>query len=629
MLGGYMGKLLYVDLTKGEMGEGSLNEETARKYIGGYGLGAKVLLERMPPHADPLGPDNILGFTTGPLTGTRAIVGSRYTLVGKSPLTGGWGDANSGGYVGPALKAAGYDAVFFSGISPKPVYLLIENGSASLCDARGLWGKDFKETENVLQREHGKDTRIACIGPSGEKKALIACVMSSGWRAAGRSGLGAVMGAKRLKAIAVKGSMPIPLADKDWVSELRRIYRKQMTGWAVEDLMKYGTAGGVEGAARSGDGPIKNWAGIPEDVSNVDNISDDEVIKYEYKKHGCWGCITPCGGFVRVPEGPYAVDGYKPEYETLAAFGFMCLNENVESIIKVNDICNRAGLDTISTGSTIAFAIECYENGILTKEDTGGLELTWGNHAAIVAMANKIARREGLGDILADGVRRAAERIGKGAEKYAVHVGGQEPGLHDPKYYPTMAAAFRLDGTPGRHTQWLTWHIQGDADFLSQLGITKPEGGKFDYLGHGPAIKRLADIGHFTNVVGVCWFQFGSMPAQYLADFMQAVTGWDFTLEEAYVVGERAAQLRHAFNLREDLNPFQVPIHPRIVGQPPTTRGPNAGVTIDVEGLGRDFAAVMSWDPVSAIPSKERLDSLGLGWVYVALARQGLYGVEM
>jgi len=614
MAGGYMGRILLVNLSTGKAESEPLAEDTARKYVGGYGLGAKVLLDHTTAGLDPLGPGNILGFTTGPLTGTPAIVGSRYTVVGKSPLTGGWGDANSGGYFGPALKKAGYDAVFFSGAADRPLYLVIDDGKASLRDASHLWGKDSNETEDILKAEVGRKAEIACVGQAGEKKALIACVMNNKGRAAGRSGLGAVMGARNLKAIAVLGDQEIPLADKELANRLRRSYLRKMTGWAVGDAKKYGTCGGTADVARSGDGPIKNWGGAAPDVPTVDNISDDDVVKYEYKKFACWRCVTGCGGLGNVPDGPYAVkDGHKPEYETLASFGFYCLNDNVESIWKANEICNRAGLDTISAGAVIGFAIECYENGILTKADTDGIELTWGNHAAIIAMLEKIARGEGLGAVLAQGVKRAAEQIGKGAERFAVHVGGQEPGMHDPKFTPGLALTFRVDATPARHTQGEAYMFDGEGWFLESLGIKKPEGGKLAYAGHGETFYKLAMATHFLNISGLCMFQFGSMSAQYMPDFMQAVTGWDYSMDEVFKAGERAAQARHIFNLREGINVLKLPVHPRILGQPPLTYGPNAGVTIDVERLSRDFAEAMAWNPETAVPSAQRLGALGIG----------------
>ena len=620
MAGGYMGKLLFVDLSSGSIKEEALDQDVARKYLGGYGLGAKVLFDRMKPGADPLGPDNILGFVTGPLTGTPALVGSRYQVVGKSPLTGGWGDANSGGYFGPGLKAAGIDAVFFSGISPKPVYLLIDNGKAELKDASSLWGKDCYETDDLLRAEYGKNAQAAYIGPAGEKLALIACVVNDKGRAAGRSGLGAVMGSKKLKAVVAVGDQKVPLADDAKANELRRYYIKNTPKETFANLSDYGTCATTNEVITSGDGPIKNWGGSAVDFPHPDNLSDDDVIKYQKRKFACWHCITGCGGIGDVPEGPFAVkDGHKPEYETLASFGFLSLNENVESVWKANEICNRAGLDTISAGCVVAFAVECYENGIITKEDTGGIDLTWGNSAAIVAMAEQVARREGLGDILADGVKKAAERIGKGSEAFAVHAGGQEPGMHDPKYTPGLALGFKTDASPGRHTQYMPYLVDSPAEKLAPLGVEPAA--KMDYRDKGKLFATLANITHVVNAAGLCLMHMGGFPYTSIAEFMTAVTGEEWTVADLLTAGERIADIRNAFNQREGINPMQVYLHPRIVGQPPLKEGPNKGVTIDADKLAADYAAAMRWDPKTGAPSPERLAELGMEDVAAAIAR--------
>ncbi|MCK5118813.1 MAG: aldehyde ferredoxin oxidoreductase, partial [Candidatus Latescibacteria bacterium] len=300
MTGGYVGKLLFVDLSNGTMKEEALDEALCRDFLGGYGIGAKVLYDRMKPGVDPLGPENILGFMTGPLTGTPALIGSRYVVVAKSPLTGGWGDANSGGVFGPALKAAGYDGVFFTGQSEQPVYLFINEGRAELRDAGALWGKDVVETDDLLTAELGKDAEFAYIGPAGESVSLLACILNDKGRAAGRSGLGAVMGSKKLKALAVKGQMPIPVADEAEAKALRRHYLSALkeNGFA-QLLSEYGTAGITEGSAMSGDSPVKNWAGAgPTDFPTASKISDDAVIAYQEKKFACWHCPIACGGHV-------------------------------------------------------------------------------------------------------------------------------------------------------------------------------------------------------------------------------------------------------------------------------------------------------------------------------------------
>ncbi|MCK4794100.1 MAG: aldehyde ferredoxin oxidoreductase, partial [Desulfobacteraceae bacterium] len=336
---GYIGKLLSVDLTKGELQEEVLSEELCRDFMGGYGIGARILYERMKPKVDPLGPDNLLGFMTGPLTGTPTMCSGRYVIIAKSPLTGTWGDANSGGDFGPNLKFAGFDGVFFTGVSPSPVYLYIENGKPELRDATQLWGKDCLETEDMLTSTHGKGTNVACIGPAGENMSLLAAVINDKGRAAGRAGLGAVMGSKKLKALAVKGTMKVPMADEAKAKELRRKWIPQLQGDGL-NFRDYGTCGLTEASAMCGDSPVKNWAGSgPDDFPTANRISDDAVIAEQEKKYGCWQCPISCGGHMKARPGRASVC-HKPEYETLCMTGALCLNDDLESIIRFNDICN-------------------------------------------------------------------------------------------------------------------------------------------------------------------------------------------------------------------------------------------------------------------------------------------------
>ena len=611
MAGGYMGKdgtakILFVDLSSGKMKDELFGEDILRKFIGGYGLAAKIMYDRQKPGVDPLGPDNMLGFLTGPLTGTPAIIGSRYVVVGKSPLTGSWGDANSGGYFGPALKFAGYDGVFFTGISEKPVYLFIDEGKPRLLGAKWLWGKDSHETEDLLRGKYGEKTNVACIGPSGEKLSLISCVINDKGRAAGRSGLGAVMGSKRLKAIAVRGDIEVPLADAAKTKQLRRDWAKKVNIGFAEILKKYGTAGITAGASESGDSPAKNWGDAGSEVfPNSSAISDDAVLKYQSKKWPCWQCIIACGGHVKVKSGPFASEGHKPEYETLASYGTMCLNDNFESIVKLNEICNRMGLDTISAGCTVAFAIECYENGLITKEDTGGIELKWGNAQAIVDITEKMATREGFGAVLADGVKIAAEKIGKGAEKYAVHVAGQEVPMHDPKFVPGLGPTYLLDATPARHTQ-------GGEMIAPPAGIELPKFERTEYSGRAESQSILMNLMHLVNAAGLCMFGYISMDVNSMPEFMSSVTGWDYTLDECIETGERIGTLRHAFNLREGHNPLKRDYNGRTFGDPPLSRGPLKGITLDNKTMIKEYLKFMDWNQATTVPSKEKLKKLGL-----------------
>ncbi|MDO8670750.1 MAG: aldehyde ferredoxin oxidoreductase family protein [Dehalococcoidia bacterium] len=605
-----MGKILFVDLSKREITVETPDEKLCYDYLGGYGLGARIIYSREKPGADPLGPDSYLGFTTGPLTGTNAMFGNRYTVVGKSPLTGGWGDANSGGEFGPYLKFAGFDATFFTGASSQPVYLVIKNGEARLGDASHLWGRDCSETEDILKEEHGKEAQVACIGPAGEKLSLISCVMNNKGRAAARSGLGAIMGAKKLKAIVVVGSAEVPVASKEALSSLYRRQLAQLKGPWVESKRKYGTCGSMAAGASRSDAPTMNWSGSARiDFPNAGLISDDNVVKYEAKKYACWRCPLACGGRMKAgDEYDYPEGTHKPEYETLAAFGSNCLNYNLQSIIKANDICNRYGLDTISAGSAIAFCIECYENGVITKVDTGGIEMKWGNHRSIVAMLEKLARREGFGEILADGVAVAARKIGRGAERYAVHAGGQEPGMHDPKLRPGLATAYLMDPTPGRHMTGSA--PDGERPGPRALNLPKLE--PYVYSGKGEAHRKMSAARHVVNAIGMCSFGLVCLEFENVPEALNAVMGTSFTVDDLVTIGERIANLRQAYTVRESGSTRMRTIHGRIIGSPAMTYGPAEGITIDLETQVNDMLDAHCWDRETTKPKKDKLMELGL-----------------
>ena len=604
MVNGFMGKMLWVDLAKKQLKDEALDEKTCRDFLGGYGLGARILFSRQKAGVDPLGPEAILGITTGVLTGTDALGGSRYVMVGKSPLTGGWGDANSGGNVGPYLRFAGYDAVFFTGISAKPVYLYINNGKAELKDAAHLWGKDSFETQDILRAELGKDVEVACIGPSGEKVALISAVMNNKGRAAGRSGLGAVMGSKKLKAIAVKGSMKVPVPDAQKVAEMRKRHLAALGGH-VTMLRDYGTPGIYNQCCKIDDAPTKNWAGVAEiDIPTYTNLGGDPVIAQQERKYGCWRCPISCGGIMKGGSGEYQWEAgaHKPEYETLAMFGSNCLNDNLASIMKANDICNRYGLDTISAGACIAFTIECYENGLITKKDTGGLEMTWGNHKSIVAMTEKLAKREGFGDIIADGVKKAAEKIGKGAEKYAMHAGGEEIAAHDSRGGHSFAIAYGTDPTPGRHTQGGEMHPAGIMPEFDQKALK----------GRGAPHKVGTSFHHVMNSAGSCMFVYSGMGhGDQFIESINALTGWNVTKDELQKTGERINNMRQAFNVREGVKvPWKFP--DRMMGKPPKKVGPRAGITLNASEVFDEYLTALDWDLKTGKPSKKKLQELGL-----------------
>jgi len=649
---GYMGKILWVDLTRKELREEEVSPQIYQDFLGGYGLGVRYLYERMESRKDPLGPENILGFITGPLNHTGALGCGRYTVVAKSPLTGTWGDANSGGHFAPALKASGYDAIFFVGRSPNPVYLYLSEGVKELRDAGHLWGKDTYETEDIISQEVGdKRIRVASIGPAGERLCLISCIINDKGRAAARSGLGAVMGSKNLKAIAVRGKEKTPIASEGRLRELNKKIRDQLAlrPTRLQDIMgkllkpflpllirlkvplpppdaravnqlfhDYGTSGLTATSCEMQDTPIKNWLGVAyQDFPMArcsSKISDDNVIKYQVQKFACASCIVACGGIMEIREGEYALShAHKPEYETAAAFGAMCLNANIESIIMANDICNRYGVDTISAGVTVAFAIECFERGALTKSESEGLELRWGDHRAIIELLKKMVRREGVGEIFADGVRVAAQKIGRGSEQYAIHVLGQEVPMHDPRLSPSFATTYCTDPTPARHTQ-------GGAAFF-EMGFLKPdfyarynipEIKRYDYQNKGRLHVLQSNYMHVINCAGMCLFY----PLMYqdipLIEMINAVTGWELDLDGALKIGERIHTLRHCFNLREGFSPKDFQLPPRAAGIPPLPAGPLKDITIDVDSLVRNFYLEKGWDPETGMPPEQALQELGL-----------------
>jgi aldehyde:ferredoxin oxidoreductase len=374
-----------------------------------------------------------------------------------------------------------------------------------------------------------------------------------------------------------------------------------------------GTPALTAGSALSGDSPVRNWGGSAVDFPDPSPINGEQVIALQEKKYACWRCPIGCGGHMKAGTGEYKWEAgaHKPEYETLCMFGSNCLNDNLDSIMKANDICNRYGLDTISAGASVAFAIECFENGLISVSDTDGLEMTWGNHQSIVAMTDKLARREGFGDILADGVRAAAAKIGKGSDQYAIHIGGQEIPAHDAKFGWHYATSYRLDATPGRHTQ--------SAEGLAPPGVLPAFDGK-SFSGRGAAHKIGSNLNHVMNAAGLCMFMYISLPhGDVITEFINAVTGWNTTMEELLKAGERIANIRHSFNLREGINPLEIKVPPRSLGKPPLTEGPLAGVEVDEDTMVADVLREMDWDGKSAKPSAAKLAELGMSDVADAL----------
>ncbi len=634
----YMGRVLTVDLSSSKIEAEQLADDVYRDYLGGQGLAARILYDRIPAGADPLGPDNILGMLPGLLTGTGSLFSGRWSVVGKSPLTGTWGDANCGGSFAPAIKRCGYDGIFFRGISDKPVYLYVAGGRAELRDASHLWGLDAVEAEQQLIEETRPTAKVALIGPAGENMSLIAGVCNDRGRIAARSGLGAVMGSKRLKAVVLDGHMRIPVHNRAEVKNLSKRcnrwvqfqppfvkgFMTGLTGWllgvlpaamAIDGLLykvilkKWGTAGMNQMSITMGDSPLKNWAGTPKDFGfkQMGPINPDRFTECEEVKYHCYSCPLGCGGICKM-NGRYT-ETHKPEYETVLALGGLCMNEDLDSLFYLNELLNRGGMDSISAGATVAFAIECFEAGLLTMKDTDGLSLTWGNTDAIVTLVHKMIRRDGLGDLLADGSKAAAERIGRGAEKFAVHAGGQEPAMHDSRLDPGFGLHYSVEPTPGRHTlgsqlyyeMFKLWKWDRKLPKASMFYL-KREKYRSDY----DKARSAAAQSKFMNVVnssGLCLFgAFLGVDRIPILEWLNAATGWQRTPEEYLQIGANIQTLKQSFNIKHGVDPWQNRISDRALGLPPLDDGPNAGRSVEVEKMMQDYWQEFGWDRTSGRP---------------------------
>ncbi|HVI40029.1 MAG TPA: aldehyde ferredoxin oxidoreductase family protein [Anaerovoracaceae bacterium] len=607
MLYGYNGKMLFVDLTSGKIEEKELTKELTENFIGGYGIGAKVLYDMMPAGTDPLGPESIMGFVPGLTNGTKAFFGGRYMVVHKSPITGGWNDANSGGYFGPELKKAGFDAVFVVGISEKPVYLWINDGKAEIKDASHLWGMNTKKTWEALKSELGDSKlRVVAIGLAGEHVSLIACPINDGHRAPARGGTGAVMGSKKLKAIAVRGTGEIPVANPEKIVEVNlQVPSILKDNPGAQAYTVYGTGVATVGSALSGDSPVKNWSGVgvvDYGEENAQKVSPFTLDRYKTKKYNCSNCPLGCGAEYEVNDCRWPIGKTdRPEYETASAFGSNMLCNEGDVVIKCNEICNTYGLDTISAGMTIAWAMECYNEGILSKDELDGIDLTWGNGDAIVAIMQKMADGEGCGKILANGSAFAAKYFGKGKE-YLQTASGIELPCHDPRFAPGLARMYQYDPTPGRH-------VKGG---IGQLHLYNAQpGDKYDYNGTGQLDAGVAAAIEIVNAAGFCMLDSMGFPPNAHNDYIEAITGMKFNDEISYITGLRILTLRQAFNVREGIKPSDMTLSQRAIGKPPLTAGPLKGIIVDDDLLARNFFETVGWDMETGKPYLETLQKLG------------------
>ena len=559
---GYAGRLLRVDLSAGKTWVEPLEESRARRYLGGRGLGARILLDEVPKGCDPLGPQNRLVFAMGPLAGTFAPGSGRFVVIAKSPATDGFGEAYTGGFVAHELKYAGYDGIVVQGKAPELVYLAITNDKVEIRPAGRLAGRGTLETEEKIKQELDEsEARIISIGLAGEKGVRFACVMNDTDRAAGRTGLGAVMGAKNLKAIAIRGTGKVTLADakafrEHALADLAKIRKHPWLGDTPMSAGALGTAGGVEDLSNMGILPTRNWE--TGTWAYADRISGTGMKKTILIGHrACQACPVGCTRVVQVADGPFG--GVRPEYggpeyETVAAFGSLCENSNIESIALLNQKCNVYGLDTISAGTAIAFAMECFEHGLLTEKKIG-FPLAWGDATAMVRLLDMIARREGIGDLLAEGTRRAAAQIGAGAAQFAVEVKGLEFGMHEARGKKGLAISYATAPRGADHMEGFHDPMVAGPNAWPELGITEPMD-RFTLEGKPRAVRLSEDYTSFINSLPICSFM--SLPiagvhnTKEITGLLAAATGWsDLTFEEEMAIGERAYNLARAFTVRE------------------------------------------------------------------------------
>ncbi len=655
---GFHGKALFVDLTTRSHRVEAIDPQVYRDFLGGYGLGAWLMWKHYPAGTDPLDPASCFAICSGMLTGLHAPFSGRIQIVGKSPLTNTWGDSNSGGSVCIHLRKAGYDALVVTGRATEPSLLVIRDGEVSVEPAAELWGKEVPETFDALKTRFGgkRDVGVSAIGPAGEKQLRIASVMNDRYHAFGRQGFGAVYGSKNLKAIVVAGTGTVPVAKPDeFKAVCKRItdeYKRDLgvvariiawflkaktwLGWFYRAAAKLGaklqspqasmrrafaqrgTTLAVALSVENGDAPIKNWKGVgPRDfpMKRSMKIDGGAVEKIVSKKLSCGDCPMPCKGIVRVKSRGLS-DVRRPDYETLVGFGANLLNDDLELVTACHDACNRLGIDALSSSATLGWVCEAVERGILTPADLDGVDMRWGNGEGALALTIKMGTGEGCGAWLGNGVKRAAEHVGKGSDEFAVHVHGGEPAYHDTRFTSLMGVTYVADPTPGRHTAGsASWNETFGTGLSLPKGADKKEWNiKWKGTeGKGKAQAHHSNAHQAMNGLGLCMFTnlTGTLPYTAL---LNAATGWDYTDAKLLECGERIQNLRAAFNRREGIKPadFNIPTRLKGEGDGNLDAGPLKGVRVPLPVLRDDYYAAMHWNKTTGHVSRQRAEQLGI-----------------
>ncbi len=635
---GYHGKILHVNLTTGEMSVEQPDEAFYRKYGGGSALAMYYLLREMPAGADPLGPDNVLVLALSALTGAPISGQSRMTAAAKSPLTGAVGDSQCGGFWPAELKFAGFDAVVIKGQAAQPVYLWIHDGQYELRDASHLWGKVTGEAEAAIRQELGDDKiEVLQVGPAGERGVRFAAIMNMSNRANGRTGMGAVMGSKNLKAVAVRGKLRPSLADSQALNRLAKWGAAALPESGIAGLSKYGTAETTGVNQTLGTLPAYNYnSGVFDQWEAIDGTTMYDTIlrgaargtQHQDGRDTCYACTVRCKRVAEITEGPYQVDPHYggPEYETTSTFGNYCGISDLPAIARANQLCNMYGMDTISCGATIAWAFECWAEGKLTAADTDGLDLSWGNAASMVRLVEMIGKREGFGDILAEGSERAAKHIGRGTEEFLITSKGQEAPAHMPQVKRSLgiiyaANPFGADHQSSEHDPAVTDDFEGYAERLAMMGFHQQQPGR----SLTDEVIRFAVETQFMysalDSLNLCQFVFGPAWQLYGPDHfveaVRAITGWDVDLAELQTIGARRLNMLRAFNAREGLDRKADKLPEKFF-----KRALKGGVSDGLKWERDEFEAALDkyyalngWDVATGIPTRARLEALDLGWV--------------
>jgi aldehyde:ferredoxin oxidoreductase len=634
---GYHGKILRVDLNTSELNVEEPNEEFYRKYMGGSGLNLYYLLKEAKAGTDPFSAENILALSVGVTTGTPISGQSRLTATAKSPLTGAIGDSQSGGMFPAKMKFAGFDAMVIKGKAANPVYLVLDNGKAEIRDASNLWGKITGEVQESIQKEFGDDKiEVLQIGPAGEKQVRFAALINMCNRANGRTGMGAVMGSKNLKAIAVRGDMKPEVAEKDALNALVRWGAKTFPNSNVTALGKYGTSGIVSAQNDVGGLPTYNFnSGVFDGSESINGVTlyesflagSDEGKQESKGRDTCFGCIIRCKRVVEIVEGPYRVNPLYggPEYETIAAIGSYCGIDNLSAICKANELCNQYGLDTISCGATIAWAMESFEAGIISKSDTGGMEIKFGDADTMVKLVQMIGERKGFGDMLAEGSQRAAKKLG--GSKFLITCKSQEAPAHMPHVKRSLGLIYAVNPFGADHQSsdhdvfYDPDQFAGFKDRFSLLGLTTPQPAQVLNPEKVEFAVKTQFFYSFMDSINLCQFAWGPSwqlyGPEHFVPLVKAVTGWDVDMEEFLIVGERRLNMLRAFNSREGFDRGQ-----DILPEKFFQRALEGGVSDGVKLKKREFEKALSeyyrlcgWDEKTGNPTRATLERLDLKWV--------------